>query len=358
MAAKQQYCLQYDQHRDKIFQLYLLLIHMNGRVYDYNLGRFMSVDPFIQSPTNSQSMNPYSYIMNNPLSGTDPTGYKGDQEEEVKQVEKISSEATTGSRLKSTTKISSTTSGGKTTATKTVSNGAGQLMNTAYGSSASGSSGGTTAIGAPESISKNNSTNVGGTPSGGGSLQGQIKSDAHNSIVRAGEEMGVNMGGGVSDGVNAEWGSINRDGDGNITQASVVCGMSCRAEAGLYSYEHSMDLIRIRNQNDYGALATKSLAYTGLAFTGSYYALSAGGSYLAASPTAKALMFEFMAQASMDVRAVRTMMQMDTIPAHMQSLLRGGSKWFDVTKGKLPTQKPRLPVGKNGKPRMPIYNKG
>ncbi|WP_462163192.1 RHS repeat domain-containing protein [Pseudoalteromonas xiamenensis] len=53
----------------------LELIHMNGRVYDYNLGRFMSVDPVIQSPTDSQSINPYSYIMNNPLSGTDPSGY-------------------------------------------------------------------------------------------------------------------------------------------------------------------------------------------------------------------------------------------------------------------------------------------
>ncbi|AOT07731.1 RHS repeat-associated core domain-containing protein [Pseudoalteromonas luteoviolacea] len=53
----------------------LQLIHMNGRVYDYNLGRFMSVDPIIQSPGNSQSVNPYSYIMNNPLGGTDPTGY-------------------------------------------------------------------------------------------------------------------------------------------------------------------------------------------------------------------------------------------------------------------------------------------
>jgi hypothetical protein len=48
---------------------------MNGRVYDYNLGRFLSVDPFIQDPGNSQSMNPYSYIMNNPLAGTDPSGY-------------------------------------------------------------------------------------------------------------------------------------------------------------------------------------------------------------------------------------------------------------------------------------------
>lgn len=53
----------------------LELIHMNGRVYDYSLGRFTGVDPVIQFPLNSQSMNPYSYIMNNPLSGTDPTGY-------------------------------------------------------------------------------------------------------------------------------------------------------------------------------------------------------------------------------------------------------------------------------------------
>ena len=49
---------------------------MNGRAYDYNLGRFLSVDPVIQSPGNSQSLNPYSYIMNNPLAGTDPTGYR------------------------------------------------------------------------------------------------------------------------------------------------------------------------------------------------------------------------------------------------------------------------------------------
>ncbi|WP_342807714.1 RHS repeat-associated core domain-containing protein [Alteromonas sp. M12] len=54
------------------------LIHMNGRVYDYNLGRFMSVDPFIQMPESSQSINPYSYIMNNPMAGTDPTGYIGE----------------------------------------------------------------------------------------------------------------------------------------------------------------------------------------------------------------------------------------------------------------------------------------
>mgnify|MGYP001791919104 CR=1 FL=1 len=51
------------------------LIHMNGRAYDPTLGRFLSVDPFIQFPEHSQSLNGYSYILNNPLSATDPTGY-------------------------------------------------------------------------------------------------------------------------------------------------------------------------------------------------------------------------------------------------------------------------------------------
>ena len=52
------------------------LIHMNGRMYDPGLGRFLSVDPIISNPANPQSINPYSYIGNNPLSGTDPTGYE------------------------------------------------------------------------------------------------------------------------------------------------------------------------------------------------------------------------------------------------------------------------------------------
>jgi RHS repeat-associated protein len=54
------------------------LIHMGGRIYDYTLGRFLNVDPIIGNPMNSQSLNPYSYIGNNPLSGTDPTGYESE----------------------------------------------------------------------------------------------------------------------------------------------------------------------------------------------------------------------------------------------------------------------------------------
>lgn len=51
------------------------LIHMGGRMYDYQLGRFLNVDPVIQFPTNTQSLNPYSYILNNPLAGKDPSGF-------------------------------------------------------------------------------------------------------------------------------------------------------------------------------------------------------------------------------------------------------------------------------------------
>ncbi|MEQ8990187.1 MAG: RHS repeat-associated core domain-containing protein, partial [Pseudomonadales bacterium] len=51
------------------------LVHMNGRVYDPKLGRFLSGDPFVQDPANTQSFNRYSYVLNNPLSYTDPSGY-------------------------------------------------------------------------------------------------------------------------------------------------------------------------------------------------------------------------------------------------------------------------------------------
>ncbi len=51
------------------------VIHMNGRIYDPLIGRFMSADPFIQSPGHLQSYNRYAYVMNNPLAFTDPSGF-------------------------------------------------------------------------------------------------------------------------------------------------------------------------------------------------------------------------------------------------------------------------------------------
>ena len=51
------------------------LVHMNGRIYDAKLGRFLSADPNVQAPANPQSLNRYTYVNNNPLSYTDPSGY-------------------------------------------------------------------------------------------------------------------------------------------------------------------------------------------------------------------------------------------------------------------------------------------
>ena len=57
------------EHLDK-----LALIHMNGRVYDPALGRFLSADPIVQFPASTQGLNRYAYAANNPLGFTDPSG--------------------------------------------------------------------------------------------------------------------------------------------------------------------------------------------------------------------------------------------------------------------------------------------
>jgi RHS repeat-associated protein len=50
------------------------LINMNGRLYDPQIGRFLSTDNFVQEPYGSQNFNRYSYCLNNPLKYTDPSG--------------------------------------------------------------------------------------------------------------------------------------------------------------------------------------------------------------------------------------------------------------------------------------------
>lgn len=54
------------------------LLHMNGRVHDAVSGTFISADPFIPDPTNTQSFNRYAYVYNNPLTFTDPSGFSPD----------------------------------------------------------------------------------------------------------------------------------------------------------------------------------------------------------------------------------------------------------------------------------------
>ncbi len=51
------------------------LVDMNGRVYDPTVARFVSADPTVPNPMYSQAFDRYSYVYNNPLSYTDPSGY-------------------------------------------------------------------------------------------------------------------------------------------------------------------------------------------------------------------------------------------------------------------------------------------
>ncbi|WP_028768313.1 RHS repeat domain-containing protein [Shewanella fidelis] len=51
------------------------IIHMNGRIYDAEIGRFLQADPFIQQADNLQNYNRYAYVLNNPMSYTDPSGF-------------------------------------------------------------------------------------------------------------------------------------------------------------------------------------------------------------------------------------------------------------------------------------------
>jgi RHS repeat-associated protein len=51
------------------------LYFYNARYYDAGIGRFISPDTIVPNPANPQSLNRYSYVLNNPLKYTDPTGH-------------------------------------------------------------------------------------------------------------------------------------------------------------------------------------------------------------------------------------------------------------------------------------------
>jgi RHS repeat-associated protein len=50
------------------------LVNMNGRLYNPRVGRFTTPDPMV-SGLGSQSLNPYSYVLNDPLNLRDPSGF-------------------------------------------------------------------------------------------------------------------------------------------------------------------------------------------------------------------------------------------------------------------------------------------
>ena len=75
----QYYDLEFINRRNikQMIKAYHFLFRV-GRMYDPSISRFLSPDIYIQSPTNSQNFNRYSYVMNNPLKYTDPSGYEWD----------------------------------------------------------------------------------------------------------------------------------------------------------------------------------------------------------------------------------------------------------------------------------------
>jgi RHS repeat-associated protein len=52
------------------------IYYYNARYYDPNIGRFVSPDNVIQNPADPQTLNRYSYCVNNPLKYTDPSGHR------------------------------------------------------------------------------------------------------------------------------------------------------------------------------------------------------------------------------------------------------------------------------------------
>ncbi len=47
----------------------------HARQYDSTLGRFLQADAIVPNPSDPQSLNRYSYVNNNPIKNTDPTGH-------------------------------------------------------------------------------------------------------------------------------------------------------------------------------------------------------------------------------------------------------------------------------------------
>ena len=71
------------------------LINMRGRVFDPRLKRFATPDPLVSATSSTQGLNRYSYVLNNPLRYTDPTGFQDYEPDELDYVEDFDPEDVT-----------------------------------------------------------------------------------------------------------------------------------------------------------------------------------------------------------------------------------------------------------------------
>ena len=104
----------------------------NARLYDPGLGRFLSVDPVIGHPESTQSINPYSYVENNPLNKTDPTG-DSDVCAGMKDICSTKTKDIKSMSVNSNGSVSVTLNNGKTVTSAVGSMSTGQIMDFAAG---------------------------------------------------------------------------------------------------------------------------------------------------------------------------------------------------------------------------------
>jgi RHS repeat-associated protein len=64
-----------NRYTDQIMDDDTGLYYYGGRYFDPQLGRFIQPDPTVPNPCDPQSLNRYSYVRNNPLNLSDPSGY-------------------------------------------------------------------------------------------------------------------------------------------------------------------------------------------------------------------------------------------------------------------------------------------
>ncbi|WP_246587854.1 RHS repeat protein [Alteromonas lipotrueiana] len=204
-----------------------MLIHTNGRVYDYNLGRFLSVDPFIQGIGNSQGINPYSYVMNNPLGDTDPTGYTAEKEVEVKRAPKL------GSRLGRSQTVTVTAKDGGLS----ISGGNGAARSAVRGAltnSLSSAGFNVADIGSQGNIAKTDkvasTTTTPSISTQGNSLSSDIQSQTQDTLSSIGQDFGYGYG----EGVTAKYSELGYNEDGNINQATISCDFVCQKDGAEY----------------------------------------------------------------------------------------------------------------------------
>ena len=292
----------------------LALIHMNGRVYDYNIGRFLSVDPFLQFPENSQSANPYTYILNNPMSATDPTGYTQDNPSPTEEVATIN-----GGKL--VEKQQEVKNGQKNEEKEPKTSRRDRRSANKVGTFASASS---------DRI-------------GGGTRNTKGKTKKAGATVR-----NIDYGS-----VNAEYGKTTTDENGDVDTTEIVCGGMCKEEVNTRGQVTSHQLAMLHMREGVGHsqdLGLQALAITGIAFTSTYSMTSSVVNLIFASTAVKTAILNssillMEVTTFSDVQLLKSFADGNRAP-HMQSLLTKG-KWGKLKKIGIPGTKPKWRVGRD-----------